>query len=55
MAGYVIFTPEKANALRKAMEQAKKNRQDTFEFEGHEYLVSYAKHLLEFLDAKFRT
>ena len=22
MAGYVIFTPEKANALRKAMEQA---------------------------------
>jgi hypothetical protein len=49
----IIFTPEKRDRLRKAYENAKHADLDRFNFEGQDYVVSYAKYLLEYLDGKF--
>lgn len=47
------WTREKRDALRKAYDQAVKGQQSVFPFEGDDMLVSYAKHLLEYLDNQF--
>lgn len=46
----VTFTAQKREELRRAYTQALADKSDTFLFQGHELLVSYAKYLLEFLD-----
>lgn len=48
----IEFTIVKKLALRKAYNKAVEDKRDQFTFEGNEYLVSYAKYLLEFLDTK---
>lgn len=56
MTGEITFDREKTKALRRAYEkaqQAGKERYDTFEFEGHELVMDYAKYVLEYLEAKF--
>jgi hypothetical protein len=52
MAG-VTFTPAKAARLRKRYEQAVRDGEDQFTFEGNEILVSYAAYMLEHLDQQF--
>lgn len=50
----VTFTPEKIKALQRAYDQAVKDGKDQFQFEGNDYLVSYAKYLLEYLKMERR-
>lgn len=49
----VAFRPETRDALRVAYNQAVKDGKELFVFQGDEYLVAYAKYLLEFLDNEF--
>lgn len=45
----ITFTPKLVVALHKATVEAGKNGQETFTFEGHEFVVGYAEYLLEHL------
>lgn len=45
----INFTPKLVVALHKATVEAGKNGQETFTFEGHEFVVGYAEYLLEHL------
>jgi len=49
----VSFTPEKRDSLRRAYNKAQKNEEESFTWDGNEYLVSYARYLLEYLDYLF--
>ena len=49
----ITFTPEKFAALRRAYQHAVETERESFEFEGHELLTSYAKYLLEYLSTRF--
>lgn len=46
----VTFTVEVREKLRKAYEAAESEGVETFTFSGNEYVVGYAKYLLEYLD-----
>lgn len=52
----VNFTPDKLRRLkieyRKALEGGL-GRDEFFEFEGHTYVVGYAKYLIEYLEMRF--
>lgn len=48
------FTSNKFKALKTAYETAIKEQADTFIFEGKEYLVTYAKYLIEYLETKLK-
>lgn len=50
----VQFTPESLKALKRAYNKAVKDGQDRFTFNGQPLLVSYAKYLIEFLEAAFK-
>lgn len=47
----VTFTPEKLEALKLAM--VGKGDDETFEFEGKQWLTSYAKYLIAYLTGAF--
>jgi hypothetical protein len=49
----VNYTPEMLRRLKGAYNTAVKAKAETFVFDGNEYLVSYAKYLIEFLETKF--
>jgi len=48
----VTFTPEKLKALREELAKHKSD-DDVFEFEGHQFLVAYARYLAEYLTGLF--
>lgn len=45
----MIFTPILIRKFRAAYNSAKKANEESFVFEGHEFLVAYAKYLLQYL------
>lgn len=45
----INFTVHKLKSFKKVLSAAEQKQQDTFKFEGNEYLVSYAKYLVEYL------
>jgi hypothetical protein len=49
---YINWTPEKLVAFRKAY-QLHKDPQATFVFEDKEFVVGYAKYLIEYLEGQF--
>lgn len=49
----IHFTLERYHALIRAHDQAVKDGRDEFEFEGKVLLVSYAVHLIEYLNYFF--
>jgi hypothetical protein len=49
----IEWTPTKAQRLRGAIAVARKNGQDTFMFDGHEFVVRYAEYLLEYINMQF--
>jgi hypothetical protein len=49
----INFTPEKLEAFKKAKAQAEAEGKESFVFEGHEVLCSYAKYVIEYLEHKF--
>lgn len=50
----IQFTPDVARRLKAAYVEACKTKQgcDTFLFDGHEFVLGYAKYLIEFLEMK---
>jgi hypothetical protein len=50
----VSFTPESLKVLKRAYDKAIAEGRDQFVFHGHPLLVSYAKYLIEFLEAAFK-
>ena len=48
----IVFTTAKLNRFIQAYEEAKEAGEDTFVYEGHVILVSYAKYLIEHLKTK---
>ena len=50
---YINFDRPKLTRLKTASEQAKKNGEDCFTFDGEKILVSYAKYLIEYLESEF--
>lgn len=48
----ITFTPKLVVALHKATIEAANNGQETFTFEGHEFVVGYAEYLLEHLTSR---
>lgn len=51
----IVFTPEVRDQLRVAYDEAVDEGVDTFEFMEVEFVVGYAKYLLEFLDMRLQT
>lgn len=49
----VTWTKEKAEKFRTAWKKADKAEVESFEFEGNEFLVTYGRYLLEYLDYLF--
>ena len=48
------FDLRRYQSLRRAYGQATMRKAETFDFEGHEYLVNFVKYLLQFLEGEFR-
>lgn len=46
----VNFTPNKLKSFKKVLAAAEAKATDRFKFEGNDYLVSYAKYLVEYLN-----
>ena len=46
------FTKADVIALRKRCDQAVKDNEEEFEFQGNQLVVSYAKYLLEYLESQ---
>lgn len=49
----ITFTPTLRDKLREAYAIAVADQRETFAFEGHVIVTSYAKYLLEYLDMRF--
>ncbi len=50
----ITFTPALRDSLREAYDNAVHNSWDTFHWDGREYVTSYAKYLLQYLDMQFK-
>jgi hypothetical protein len=48
----INFDRIKLKALKKKYTEAVKDNKETFIFEGNEFLVSYAKYVIEYLENK---
>lgn len=48
------FNKAKFNAFKKAFRFAIKHQNESFNFDGHEFLTDYAKQMIEFLEIKFK-
>lgn len=48
------FDEDKFRRFKAAYQKALDDKQDTFFFEGGEWLVSYAKYVIEHLTSKFK-
>jgi hypothetical protein len=51
----IDFTRDKVELLRKQYDQAVRKGEQEFTFEGHPPLVAYAKHLLDYLEGRFKS
>ena len=48
----IDWTKDLRNGLRRAYIKAVRGKKEIFEYRGDEYLTTYAKYLLEFLDSR---
>jgi hypothetical protein len=49
----IHFDKFKFNRLKRAYNKAVKAKLESFEFDGEEYVVGFAKYLLEYLEGRF--
>ncbi len=49
----ITYTKESIERLRKRYEEAIAGGDDRFTFEGNEYMIDYAKYMLEYLEGVF--
>jgi hypothetical protein len=54
MDNKVTYTEESIASLKKRYDEAVENDEKTFIFEGNEYLLDYAKYMIEYLEGVFR-
>jgi hypothetical protein len=50
----VAFTPDKLKRLKAEYQKAKDENLSSFMFDGNEFETGYAKHTIEFMEAKFK-
>lgn len=50
---YVAWTPTLLRAFKKAVQKAELEQSETFWFQEREFLVAYAKYLIQYLDGEF--
>ncbi len=50
----IAFTPELRDSLRETYDNAVQNSHEMFRWDGREYVTSYAKYLLQYLDMQFK-
>ena len=50
----MTFDPARLERFRRARNEAQAADQDSFEFDGHPFLVRYADYLIEYLDDNIR-
>jgi hypothetical protein len=55
MSNEISFNPTNFKELKRLYFQAVKEGKESFMFEGHEVLTSYAKYLIEYLSSRFDT
>lgn len=55
MNPFISFDLAAYRRFRKSYEKAVKENKTEFEFEGRDFLVSYAKYVLEYLETKYKT
>jgi hypothetical protein len=55
MVEMIDFTPEKLKKFKKAYQRAVDKKSDIFIFDGSEFVVGYAKYVIEYLDSKLCT
>ncbi len=48
------FTKDMLKKFKAAYQKAIEEKKDTFLFDGDEFLVSYAKYVIEYLESKFK-
>lgn len=51
----MIITKQSLKKLKSEYEKAVKDEKESFIFEGHELLVSYAKYLIEYAETQLNT
>lgn len=49
----IVWTKPMLERLRKAYQKAVADKADTFVFDGNEFVVDYAKYLIQYLDSQF--
>lgn len=53
MAKYMVeFDRQKLDRLKQRYNEAVKNGEELFVFEGGEYVIGYAKHVIEYLEQR---
>lgn len=52
-AASIVFDLPKYKALRKRYDEAVRDKETVFTFEGHQFVTGYAKHLLDYLSGVF--
>ena len=50
----MTFDPARLERFRKARNEAQAADQDSFNFDGHPFLVRYADYLIEYLEGKMQ-
>ena len=50
----ITWTPQKLQRFKRHYKIACDNNQSQFHFEGHDFLCSYAKYLIEYLEGQLR-
>lgn len=51
----VVFTRDTLKLFKRAYNNATRRGHESFIFEGNEYLVGYAKYLIEYLEATLKS
>ena len=54
MKTYIYYTKEMFIAFKKAYQSAINKQSNSFFFEDNEFLTSYAKYLIEYLEPQFK-
>lgn len=50
---YLAWTPTMLKRFKSAVKKAEAESAETFVFEEHEFLVAYARYLIEYLEGEF--
>jgi hypothetical protein len=52
--GSIAWNPEKLRRLKREYNKHKDDKDKIFKFDGYDFLVGYAKYLIEYLEGRFK-